>query len=861
MDFISAKIDRKIELSKQIGDLYETSALMRAKLEYNIVLLTAFLWGRNFETIDRDDKEYILPRLIRPSIGSLVEIARKLDADKFFEGAKILRILEKYPSLRNDVIGHGQLFSDGLDSYVNALREINDALFSDKTPFFSQHFDIIRVIRQDNNVFVGMNFKSNGYDILGWRHQINDYLAVGSNYYINDKLELKLIPISPFVSISNENDAAIFKEIRIPAMGLFRYMKLFETGNRDEKFPNFTLEVATDGTKRTSANGTLMNNFKANYRNYIDTGIVKRITKFLTQNRASAIATIWGHGGVGKTATVQKTCEDLFNNEKKYFDWIIFLSAKDRYFDYQSGKISPLSQQVSSYDDVIKSVSEFLEIHDQNPEIQIAQFDGQILIVIDDFETFTQSDRERFEEFSKSLDINHHKLLFTTRANVKLGEEIQTNELNIEESAQFIENILTSDYGWAPSPITIQQKNSIYSATGGRPLFLFQLAYLITQRGNMEYALSIPVKSSKDAVDFLYGRLYEYLSENSKNLFCCIGLIVNTNDLTSTLKQLQYIANMENDPKFDECLSELSKLKIIDILENNFFMVYSKEILDTMKYRYGALSDSAKGFIGQRVRQLGASGNKDINNALLDNANAARYNRQEPEVVSLYRQILNREGCQSAIKLQALLNLSDYLFNARGKKDEAIRCLEEFELQFFQDPIYIKMTSTYLWSIKMRKKAIDVLSDFFARSAGSFIGKSIRFELLGLLAMYRSIYAIDEKEELKSRYKDGEIGPDEYKRAAYENKIYMKDIYGKQGHTLLNEIRNLGDNVLSSAAIQNVSLALHHLINIGIRINHTDFAIEACELALGKYTPPGLMKYQVQRRLEQLRNGDFYRRF
>ncbi len=48
---------------------------------------------------------------------------------------------------------------------------------------------------------------------------------------------------------------------------------------------------------------------------------------------------MWGHGGIGKTSAIQHVCEQLANTEYKKFDYIIFLSAKDRYYNYYKGII------------------------------------------------------------------------------------------------------------------------------------------------------------------------------------------------------------------------------------------------------------------------------------------------------------------------------------------------------------------------------------------------------------------------------------------------------------------------------------------------------------------------------------------
>lgn len=106
-----------------------------------------------------------------------------------------------------------------------------------------------------------------------------------------------------------------------------------------------------------------MNTFEKNYIEYIDSGIRNadsQLREFLINNKSNVSATLWGHGGIGKTACAQKICLELFHDKEQQFAYIIFVSAKDRLYNVITGKIQIINlleeQRVKTFDDIIKAI-------------------------------------------------------------------------------------------------------------------------------------------------------------------------------------------------------------------------------------------------------------------------------------------------------------------------------------------------------------------------------------------------------------------------------------------------------------------------------------------------------------------------
>ena len=123
-----------------------------------------------------------------------------------------------------------------------------------------------------------------------------------------------------------------------------------------------------------------------------------------------------------------------------------------------------------------------------------------------------------------SLDVNHHKVLITTRANVIVGQEFRTDELPLDRTISFlvevVKSVLPNFSNRAVEELNdedVQEK--VFDITSGRPLFIFQFAYIWAQSGRLSDALSYTIRDREEAIEFLYGRIYDYLSPSGKDLF------------------------------------------------------------------------------------------------------------------------------------------------------------------------------------------------------------------------------------------------------------------------------------------------------------------------------------------------------
>jgi hypothetical protein len=841
MDYILHQLDKKINFYERSDKYYnELRVYYQSKIEYLLIFILAYLWNENLQNLEPDSKERIIKLIEQPTTGQILEICRKLDINQKVLKRKINNLIDSYTKLRNQRIGHGFTYSDEAESLLNEFRNLILNMKKEGFLFLNQDIDLILVSSFDKNTYKGISYRANGdYDHWSCPEKIRSFSVDNLYGLTNDNLYFRL---TPFIYLISEEEYFIFNSIEENLTGKVKYNRLSKTGICYQEWPELCeLYVEDNGFRKKGANGTIINIFDNNYKRYIDVGIKAEIKKFITENKASVAATLWGHGGVGKTASIQSVCEELVNNKKKIFDYIAFLSAKDRFYDYFTGVIKDIDDRIDTFEKLIKKINHIICQDEKNDPQFIKDFQGKLLLIIDDYETFSNEDKSRIEEFIKGLDINHHKVVVTTRANLVIGYEIQTNELKQEKTKDFLVEIQNIEF---PKDTRIKQEDfteeiisKIHQITSGRPLFIFQFAYLVAQRG-LSHALSSEVSSTEAAIKFLYGRIYDYLSETAQNVFVVMGFLTidSDGDLSNLLEKNQYILNMEHrDNEFNAAVKELEKLRIIEIIEVKFFRVYSSEIQEIMMEYYHKRDDNFKRTVNKRLIQVSRDKKLDNELALLKNANASRLSRNEIEVVNSYKQILNRPSSPSNIKLQAILNLGSYLFADRGNKDEGIRVFEEYFSQFSKEPQYVKMYAIYHWSKgarSNREKAIQMLLDYFAQSQCRNFDEDLNIELLGILLTNRAIFWIEQREETKTKSDRQEITPKEHREEWDRQKDNFRDIYKNQGIRLFDIVKSKGYENLSSGSKQNTAAALYQFVEICIRLQEHKMGIDICNFAM-----------------------------
>ncbi|WP_045687049.1 NB-ARC domain-containing protein [Hymenobacter sp. AT01-02] len=857
MDFILKSLSRKIQVVAAQGNQAALSVHCQARYEYMLMLMLGYLWNRNYNNLTTESKEYISSNIIKPSVGTIISLIRRMDVDKeFFGNKKMRKSLENYPSFRNEKLGHGYTFEDGIEELIKLLNELQDGLLDSGVPFLSGNIDLITVDEISNGMAVGIIYKSNGSDYFPWNCSLEVYEFAKTGLYGYNE-SIGYFRLSPFVVIKDEGEYYIFSSIQEKLSGLSRYNKLIKTGDELFEISDFSnIVVEIDSKKYRSGNGTVLNVFNKNYKKYIETGVKGKIEKFLLESKSSVFATVWGHGGVGKTASIQSLCEDLANAERKKFDYIIFLSAKDRYYNYFKGNINEVdNEKVDSMESIAQYVNDIMFGAPSSEIDDIIKFEGKLLLIIDDFETFSLIEQSKVLDFIKKLNINFHKVIITTRAaTLIMGEEIKTNELDEKEMIEFLLEVVAVE---APTirpealiKVLNQNGNSskVHEITEGRPLFIFQFAVLLAQKGDLNEVIGIDIKSSASAVRFLYDRIYDYLSPIAQSVFTAISLLVDQSDLSNVIAKLKFLLNMEdNQDEFEVAINELAKLKIIEIVDQKFFRVYSREILKIMNEYYQKQEPSYQARLTTKLSIIGKDKKLDNDNALLFDADSTRVTAPEGEVITKYRMIINRPQTSPLVKIQAILNLGAYLFSSRSNAQATLKLFADYKHSFDKSFVFIKNYAQYLWAADLdnsREEAISVINTYLRHR--NDVTKEQSIQLKSLLAIYQSKLSIDGRERILEERRVGIIEPDDYKKQFSDQANMFVAITRYPGNVLI-ELLASGEIIdLQAGTRAEVLAALVQITEVFIRLNRYGQAKKICQDVVDKlpynFHPPFTVK-------------------
>ncbi|MGD6776352.1 NB-ARC domain-containing protein [Sutcliffiella horikoshii] len=740
MDFILRQLDSKIAVEETNTSKYMN--LLRQRIDYVLFFSLAYVWDKNSDNIDFQEFSKIVETLHKMSIGKLVDTIRKLDESKeIFINKNVNMDLNSYPNFRNENHGHGYIVDEKVHELALELDRIY-SVFIDNIPLFKKNVDIIFVTKHESGVITGLRFpiETNGLPV---RWSCNKQAFNCEEPYIGRCFALldtgEYIKLSPFIHLENEgDDRFIFVSLEEKLTGKIKYAQLLRTNNNYFKEWNElkNIFIVQNKHRRISANGTIMNVFENNYKEYIQTNVQidKELNDFLLKDKSSVCCTIWGHGGVGKTALIQHIATNLFNQQRKKFEYIIFASAKDSKYNPVTGKIEEIVDNVRTFEDVIFTISstlfdlnvEYEQFSDQVAEyVELIQnHRSKCLIIIDDFETFNDIEKKKLYDFIQRLNINFHKVVVTTRVkNRVIGLEIATSEFDEKVSKEFLLKIVEFEYNTHLKQIAdivsdTKKMSFIYKATSGRPIFLYQFAHLFVQYGFRMQDFEKLAKS-ENAQSFLYDRLYDYLSEHGRNLFVYIPQIISKENLSFNQTVLEYlVANIELRSNINEEIEELTNMRIILVDSAKIYRVYSDEILRIMEDYYIKRDEKFRASVQKLKQSLGETNFQgDVYEKLLYKADKRRRSENEENIMKLYRELLDSPKCSMEIKQKAIKNVTGH-FETINNPRKSLELYKEYYSLFKDNQEIIRLYVRLLWNNKNDEneygaEACAILSSYY----------------------------------------------------------------------------------------------------------------------------------------------------
>lgn len=694
LDYILYKINEELELSDETSS--DRFSLSRQRIEYSFVLMLGYMWYKNKDRLSPDEFTYVVSRLSRLNIGNLLGLIRILDKDhEIFKTKNKIenKLINNYPAYRNDLHGHAYVTGDDNKEVAGLFDEIYQTMI-ETIDILKEDIDLITITGKSEDRFEGILYCAKDGKRLNW--EINEQAFPYKSDYKGStyaRVNGEYIQISPFVNILKKGkEILIFTSLEDSLSGMIKFAYLLSTGTTSASYESFSNLTTTDNNNREiTFNKTIKNKYRPNYKKYFDANnIVKEKLKTALINNASNVCvTLWGHGGVGKTACIQNLIEEFCNDITQYFQYIVFVSAKDRQYNTMLGKLEKLDGGIRTFRDIILAISKTLfdgveekefSSHMEGYIKQIREIKHKVLIVIDDFETFDDGEKIKIQNFIDKLDAHNHKVVITTRIKaINIGTEITTAELNTKEAMSFLSQIIESEYPKLKQSFMKLLENDeyveiMYKSTSGRPMFLYQLAHIYASYGYNENIIK-SFAQAPDARKFLYDGLYEYLSEKARLLFICISQIVDEQDYTFNYTHLQFLFS-EYDSIENE-IGELIKMRVVEYSSSLIYKIYSSEIYQMMKEKYHTHPDEAlKLRIKDQIKQIDLTAKYEtVYETWLKQANKET---NEEKATKTYSKLVESTACPQEIREMAMINYVNF-YVKKQDRNSVLNLYEKYE--------------------------------------------------------------------------------------------------------------------------------------------------------------------------------------
>jgi len=772
MDYIL----KKFEASINLADDKDKSEYMRARIEYLIYFLLGYVWNKYKKDIDVSDMLQFSQKLGGSlTLGKIIRYIKNFDENSVVSSTDTLTEYNKY---RINNIGHG--FSFNADTKEENLDVLYKNLCNDIS-MLNQNTknDIIVIEKKHGNRCKGYRIGSDKMFPELWEAsedmlpEIEKFPAV---LFSSDNSEYNII--SPFIHIerirpTDMNFYIFFQTTSSNESAEFT--NLFETSEKKTfSIPNI---YRSDGFQKISGNGTIINKFKNNYTKYIDVGMLEKVKNFLKNNNA-AVAIISGNGGIGKTACVQKICDDLFSSkskDKKDFGYIIFASAKDRKFNPENERIEVIENSLKDFYGVMNTIYRTIKNEDINfasdSQLELNKFiksitddwdkekKGRILFIIDDYETFNDENKKRIIDFLEKLDINKHKAIITTRNSnlITSGTQITNDPLDEERTVEFVRNkideINHNHIVYFEDEIKKDEnRKRLYAVTEGVPLFMIQWVHIFL-RDHEKAFLDVPLSSKEEAREFRVGRIYSYLSGNAKILYAALSVVKDTARRFNKDTLCKCCVISIDVDSFERSFDELVHMNIIESQNDNVYRIYNEVYLSNMEKNFNLLDESTRNSILGKFNQTYDRRSTDVPEvALFKGAEDADKRADYQTAADKYRQLIKDDQISLEIRCKAMVNL--FIRMGTTADAETLKAtFEEYDKKYQELTTSLTVIHQYIYSMwaKDNRVAYELIKGYLKQFDEP---NSENLSLLALCATFYAMYILQYNKNNTKKLED-----------------------------------------------------------------------------------------------------------
>jgi tetratricopeptide (TPR) repeat protein len=295
------------------------------------------------------------------------------------------------------------------------------------------------------------------------------------------------------------------------------------------------------------------------------------------QDPKSFITVLLGFGGLGKTALATWAVLDAY--ERKEFDFIVSLSAKDR--ELRGGGIQRVEAELSSFDSLLDAILDVMGFSDEkkNPTDEKALVVNEIikgekvLLYVDNLETVDDS---RIFSFLEELPIGVRVLATSRKARLRRGIfPVDVGPMSENEASEFLDYCYQRKDASFVERITAAESKLILEACSYAPLLIeWFVANAKAPELAVKFAQEVKMSGKVDdeLIEFCFRRIDLDLEQNARRVLRVISLFLSP----MPIEQIAAGAELSLT-EADDCCQDLIEAGLLQ-------QDYSKQFNDTVYF-------------------------------------------------------------------------------------------------------------------------------------------------------------------------------------------------------------------------------------------------------------------------------------
>jgi DNA polymerase III delta prime subunit len=274
---------------------------------------------------------------------------------------------------------------------------------------------------------------------------------------------------------------------------------------------------------------------------------------------------LYGPGGIGKTALMIQLSKEIYeekNLDNIQFNNVIWVSAKNTYYDYIHDSIEPVEPQVKTLDGILIAILAFFDIGDlleysiedlKDLTIEVLK-ENKVLLILDNFETIQKDEgRKVIEYFGTQVKIRlrhypgNFKVILTSRELDPSGfKQIELNGLDLRDSKKLMVSLYKRYKSSQKNDLTDEQKENLHTNTKGIPILIKHCyAKIFEYNEPIETVIRNLSNLTGNIVQFSFKEILQRIEKDTTRVELKILILMEIVDIPLMIRQMTDILEID----------------------------------------------------------------------------------------------------------------------------------------------------------------------------------------------------------------------------------------------------------------------------------------------------------------------------